>query len=143
MKCKKEKDWSKVKGNQECERKQRERRCKRTRVYKEHKEVKRARVQKREKGKKTLRERRALFPRAVDHYLSPGPLRVGHRGSGRSLSGCFFSTLVWDLRVLFFMLFTHTHIVHARKRQEDRGVCISTKERKMHIANTNNVQFTN
>lgn len=122
MKCKKEKDWSKVKGNQECERKQRERRCKRTRVYKEHKEVKRARVQKRKKGRKTLRERRALFPRAVDHYLSPGPLRVGRRGSGRSLSGCFFSTLVWDLRVLFFMLFTHKHCTCDKKTRGHRSM---------------------
>lgn len=73
------------------------------------------------KGRKTLRERRALFPRAVDHYLSTGPLRVGCRGTGRGLRGCFFSTLVWDLRVLFFMVFythIHTHATKNKRTQE-------------------------
>lgn len=95
------------------------------------------------KGRKTLRKRRALFPRAVDHYLSPGPLRVGCRGSGWGLRGCFFSTLVGDLRVLFFMVFhTHTHRhtdTDTTKRQEHTGVRIKTKERKLQTA----TQITN
>lgn len=71
------------------------------------------------KGRKTLRERRALFPGAVDHYLSPGPWRVGCRGSGWGLRGCFFSTLVWDLRVLFFLVFlTHTQSQKDKRTQE-------------------------
>lgn len=68
-----------------------------------------------------MRERRALFPGAVDHYLSPGPLRVGSRSSGRGLRGCFFSTLFGDLRVVFFVMFyTHAHTQSIHMPPKDR-----------------------
>lgn len=126
VKCAGEKDSSKVKGNRERESRQRAKQCKRTAVCKEHKRGK-ERERERQgaetiKGRKTLRKRRALFPRAVDHYLSPGPLRVGCRGSGWGLRGCFFSTLVGDLRVLFFMVFhTHTHRHTHRHHKKTRA----------------------